>query len=115
MVKFFTVDLDLAVLSKFGYFGWGCITTTGLIILDTVCHPLNFMKPNVSKTESVSIIRCKGGKVPIDLCPLKRHNPHRWSLHLIVVVGFECSRDPESYAGGSVATGRFTHAGQIKG
>jgi hypothetical protein len=28
-----------------------------------------------------------------------------------VVVGFECSWDPESYAGGSVATGRGTHAG----
>jgi hypothetical protein len=32
-----------------------------------------------------------------------------------VVVGFECSRDPESYAGGSVATVRVTHAGQVKG
>jgi hypothetical protein len=32
-----------------------------------------------------------------------------------VVVGFECSRDPKSYAGGSVATGRGTHAGQVKG
>jgi hypothetical protein len=41
--------------------------------------------------------------------------PHQWRLHLIVVVGFECSRDPESYAGGSVATGRSTHAGQVKG
>jgi hypothetical protein len=41
--------------------------------------------------------------------------PHRWCLHLIAVVGFECSRDPESYAGGSVATGRATHAGQVKG
>jgi hypothetical protein len=35
-------------------------------------------------------------------------------VHLIVVVGFECSRDPESYAGGNVATGRVTHAGQVK-
>jgi hypothetical protein len=42
-------------------------------------------------------------------------DPHRWCLHLVVVVGFECSRDPESYAGGSVATGRITHAGQVKG
>jgi hypothetical protein len=40
--------------------------------------------------------------------------PHRWCLHFIVVVGFECSRDPESYAGGSVATGRATHAEQVK-
>jgi hypothetical protein len=29
--------------------------------------------------------------------------------------GFECSRDPESYAGGSVATGRDTHVEQVKG
>jgi hypothetical protein len=36
-------------------------------------------------------------------------------LHLIVVVGIECSRDPESYAGGSVATSRATNAGQVKG
>jgi hypothetical protein len=42
-------------------------------------------------------------------------NPHRWCLLLIVVVGFELSRDPESYAGGSVATGRVTHAGLVKG
>jgi hypothetical protein len=34
---------------------------------------------------------------------------------LIVVVGFEYSWEPESYAGGSVATGRVTHVGQIKG
>jgi hypothetical protein len=33
----------------------------------------------------------------------------------IVVVGFECYRDPENYAGGSVATGRVTYTGQIKG
>jgi hypothetical protein len=41
--------------------------------------------------------------------------PHRWCLYLIVVVGFECSRDPESYASGSVAAGRGTHVGQVKG
>jgi hypothetical protein len=41
--------------------------------------------------------------------------PHRLYLHLIVVMGFECSQDPESYAGGSVATGRVTHARQVKG
>jgi hypothetical protein len=32
-----------------------------------------------------------------------------------VVVGFECSSDPESYTGGSVATGRSTQAGQVEG
>jgi hypothetical protein len=41
--------------------------------------------------------------------------PHRCYPHLIFVVGFECSRDPESYAGGSVATDRATQAGQVKG
>jgi hypothetical protein len=32
-----------------------------------------------------------------------------------VVVEFESSRDTESYAGGSVVTGRATHTGQVKG
>jgi hypothetical protein len=41
--------------------------------------------------------------------------PHRCYPRLIMVVGFECSWDPESYAGGSVATGRATQAGQVKG
>jgi hypothetical protein len=49
------------------------------------------------------------------LLSLDYYNPHRWCLHLIVVVGFECSWESESYAGGSVATGRVTHAGQVKG
>jgi hypothetical protein len=51
----------------------------------------------------------------INDCWNKPKIPHRWCLHLIVVVGFEWSRDPESYAGGSLATGRVTHAGQVKG
>jgi hypothetical protein len=32
-----------------------------------------------------------------------------------VVVGLPWSYDPESYAGGSVATGRVSHAGKVKG
>jgi hypothetical protein len=32
-----------------------------------------------------------------------------------VVVGFVWSHDPESYAGGSIVTGKGTHAGQVKG
>jgi len=39
----------------------------------------------------------------------------RLYLHLNVVGEFERFRDPESYAGGSVATGRDTQAGQVKG
>jgi hypothetical protein len=39
----------------------------------------------------------------------------RWCFHLIVVRGFEYARDPESYASGSVATGRASLAGQVKG
>jgi hypothetical protein len=41
-------------------------------------------------------------------------SPHWW-LHLIVVRGFEYARDPESYTSGSVATGRVSLAGQVKG
>jgi hypothetical protein len=39
----------------------------------------------------------------------------RWCFHLIVVRGFEYARDPESYTSGSVATGRASLAGQVKG
>jgi len=39
----------------------------------------------------------------------------RWCLHLNVVGEFASFWDPESYAGGSVATGRATQAGQVKG
>jgi hypothetical protein len=41
--------------------------------------------------------------------------PHRRYLYFDVVVGLAWSNDPESYAGGSVATGRASHAGQVKG
>jgi hypothetical protein len=41
--------------------------------------------------------------------------PHRWFFHLVVVVGLVCTNDPESYAGGIVATGRASQAGQVKG
>jgi hypothetical protein len=43
-----------------------------------------------------------------------RGAPRRYH-YFDVVVGLEWSHDPESYAGGSVATGRISHAGQIKG
>jgi hypothetical protein len=39
----------------------------------------------------------------------------RWWLHLIVVREFEYARDLESYTSGSVATGRASLAGQVKG
>jgi hypothetical protein len=42
------------------------------------------------------------------------HTP-RWWLHIIVVSGFEYARDPESYTSGSIATGRVSLAGQVKG
>ena len=35
--------------------------------------------------------------------------------YFYVVVGLEWSNDPESYAGGRVATVRASHAGQVKG
>jgi hypothetical protein len=37
------------------------------------------------------------------------------SLYFDVAVGLVWSNDPESYAGGSIPTGRATHAGQIEG
>jgi hypothetical protein len=40
---------------------------------------------------------------------------HRRYLYLDVVVGLAYSNDPESYAGGSIPTGRADHAGQLKG
>jgi hypothetical protein len=42
-------------------------------------------------------------------------HPPRWWLHLIVVRGFEYAKDPKSYTSGSVATGRVSLAGQVKG
>jgi hypothetical protein len=39
----------------------------------------------------------------------------RLCLHLNVVGEFASFCDPESYAGGSVAPGRATQAGQVKG
>ena len=41
--------------------------------------------------------------------------PSRMCLHFEVVGGLELSNDPESYAGGSVATGRASLAGKVKG
>jgi hypothetical protein len=40
--------------------------------------------------------------------------PSSWWLHLIEVRGFEYARDPESYTGGSVATGRSKGRRQTK-
>ena len=39
----------------------------------------------------------------------------RWWLHLIVVKRSEYASDPESYTSSSVATGRASLAGQVKG
>jgi hypothetical protein len=38
-----------------------------------------------------------------------------WCLYFDEVVGLVWSDDPESYAGGSIATGRAIHAGQVEG
>jgi hypothetical protein len=38
-----------------------------------------------------------------------------WYLHLVVVGELEYPSDPESYAAGSVATGRVTLGGQVEG
>jgi hypothetical protein len=41
--------------------------------------------------------------------------PSRRCLHFEVVGGLEWSNETESYAGGSVATGRASQAGKVKG
>jgi hypothetical protein len=41
-------------------------------------------------------------------------SPRRYP-YFDVVVGLALPHDPESYAGGSIAAGRISHAGQIKG
>ena len=42
------------------------------------------------------------------------HSPRRYP-YFYVAVGVEWSNGPESYGGGSVATGTAFHAGQVKG
>jgi hypothetical protein len=42
-------------------------------------------------------------------CPLPRRYPN-----FDIVVGLEWPYDPESYAGGSAASGRVSHAGEVK-
>jgi hypothetical protein len=56
-----------------------------------------------------------GEQVPLQIRKLNKHYAHRWCFHLVMVVGLVCTNDPESYAGGSVATGRASQAGQFKG
>jgi hypothetical protein len=36
-------------------------------------------------------------------------------FYLVVVVGLACTNDPESYVGGSVATGRVSETEQVEG
>jgi hypothetical protein len=46
---------------------------------------------------------------------LKEDFPHRRYPNFDIVAGLAWSNDPESYSGSSVATGRVTLAGQVKG
>jgi hypothetical protein len=46
---------------------------------------------------------------------VKRPYPSRRCLHFEVVGGLAWSNDRKSYAGGSVATGRASHAGKVEG
>jgi hypothetical protein len=49
-----------------------------------------------------------------ELCLEKSNDPTDAISILSLWWGFECSRDPESSTGGSVATGRATQVGQVK-
>jgi hypothetical protein len=48
---------------------------------------------------------------------LKKKHPlsSRRGLHFVAVGGLAWSMDPDRYAGGSVATGRVSHAGLVEG
>jgi hypothetical protein len=46
---------------------------------------------------------------------MSSNEPHRRYPYFDTVVGIMWSNDPESYAGGSEATGRVSLAGQVKG
>jgi hypothetical protein len=41
--------------------------------------------------------------------------PHQRYPYCDILLGFTCCSDPESCAGGSIATGRVSHTSQIKG
>jgi hypothetical protein len=51
----------------------------------------------------------------VRVAPLIMVDSGSLGLYFDVVVGLVWSNDPESYAGGSMATGRATHAGQVQG
>jgi len=57
----------------------------------------------------------------LHFCPIYGSNsripppPPRWYYYFVVLEGLAWSKDPEGYAGGSVANGRASHAGQVKG
>ena len=49
------------------------------------------------------------------ICEWNAEQRPLWCHHLNVMGEFASFRDPESYAGGTVATGRVSQAGQVKG
>jgi hypothetical protein len=59
----------------------------------------------------VSVFAASATKIAGDL-PIS--SPRRYP-YFDVVLGLAWSYDPEGYAGGSVAAGRVSHAGQVKG
>jgi hypothetical protein len=71
-------------------------------------HTLLFINFNPLPTFKSSIECQKMG-------PMQPMVPSRWCLHFVVVGGLVWSKDPESCAGGSFATGRVSHAGVVEG
>jgi hypothetical protein len=54
--------------------------------------------------------------VPVQIIDGNKIKPHPQRYHYFdAVVGLVWSNDPTSYTGGSVATGRVSHARQVKG
>jgi hypothetical protein len=55
-----------------------------------------------------------GAWIVVKIFPVSILKTPRWYLHLVVVEGLVSSSNPESYAGGSIATSRVSHARQVK-
>jgi hypothetical protein len=49
-------------------------------------HHLEFLRRNVSNNGSISVSRCKGGKVPAQLGPLQKASLSDWTPNEVISV-----------------------------
>ena len=69
----------------------------------------------INKFYLLCVIFSGSPDLTLKTCLVYVNPPSRRCLHFGVVGGLEWSNDPESYAGGSIATGRASLAGKVKG